>query len=79
MTLSSVSIDAIPLKLKLKTTIRHAAATRNEGESVWVCAARNGYTGYGEGCPRVYVAGDELESSIKWIKENCSVKWIKEI
>jgi L-alanine-DL-glutamate epimerase-like enolase superfamily enzyme/pimeloyl-ACP methyl ester carboxylesterase len=72
VTSTFVNIDAIPLKLKLKTTIRHASATRNEGESVWVCAARNGYSGYGEGCPRVYVAGDELESSIKWIKENFS-------
>jgi len=72
MTIPFVSIEAIPLKLKLKTTIRHAAATRNEGESVWVRASRNGYSGYGEGCPRVYVAGDKLESSIQWIKDNFS-------
>ncbi|RPH51209.1 MAG: hypothetical protein EHM85_07605 [Desulfobacteraceae bacterium] len=70
MTLPSVNIEAIPLKLKLKTTIRHDSATRNEGKSVWVCADRNGYSGYGEGCPRVHVAGDELESSIRWIWKN---------
>jgi hypothetical protein len=40
MTLPSGYIEAIPLELKLKTTIRHASATRNEGESVWVRAAR---------------------------------------
>jgi L-alanine-DL-glutamate epimerase-like enolase superfamily enzyme len=58
--------------LHLKTTIRHAAAIRNEGESIWVQAKRNGNTGYGEGCPRVYVAGDDLDTSLTWIKENFS-------
>lgn len=68
----AISIEATPLQLKLKTTIRHASATRNEGESVWVRATRNGYSGYGEGCPRVYVAGDELASSVIWITDNFS-------
>jgi len=72
MTLPSVGIEAMPLRLKLKTTIRHAAATRNEGESVWVRATRNGYSGYGEGCPRAYVAGDELDSSVRWVNDNFS-------
>jgi L-alanine-DL-glutamate epimerase-like enolase superfamily enzyme len=63
-------IKAKPLRLNLKTTIRHAAAIRNEGESIWVQAKRNGNTGYGEGCPRVYVAGDDLDTSLTWIKEN---------
>ena len=68
----TIRIEALPLKVKLKTTFRHAAATRDEGESIWVQAKRNGNKGYGEGCPRVYVAGDDLESSIKWVKENFS-------
>jgi L-alanine-DL-glutamate epimerase-like enolase superfamily enzyme len=65
----TLRIEAEPLRLNLKTTIRHAAATRNEGESVWVQAKRNGSTGYGEGCPRVYVAGDDLDASLIWIKK----------
>ena len=68
----TLSIEAEPLRLSLKTTIRHAAATRNEGESIWVQAKRNGNTGYGEGCPRVYVAGDDLDASLTWIKKNFS-------
>lgn len=68
----AISIEAMPLQLKLKTTIHHAAATRNEGESVWVRATRNGYSGYGEGCPRAYVAGDELDSSVRWVNDNFS-------
>jgi L-alanine-DL-glutamate epimerase-like enolase superfamily enzyme/pimeloyl-ACP methyl ester carboxylesterase len=62
--------------LALKTTIRHAAATRNEGESIWVQAKRQENTGYGEGCPRAYVAGDKLESSVLWVKENFSTSQV---
>ncbi|MDP2839465.1 MAG: hypothetical protein Q8O11_05360 [Syntrophales bacterium] len=72
MTKQILHIDAVPLRLKLKTTIRHAAATRNEGESIWVRAKRNGNVGYGEGCPRTYVAGDDIESSVAWVKKNFS-------
>ena len=72
MSKDTVHIEAVPLKLKLKTAFRHASATRDEGESIWVQAIRNGNKGYGEGCPRVYVAGDDLESSLKWVKENFS-------
>jgi L-alanine-DL-glutamate epimerase-like enolase superfamily enzyme/pimeloyl-ACP methyl ester carboxylesterase len=73
MSKDSIHIEAVPLKLKLKTTFRHATATRYEGESIWVQAKRNKNKGYGEGCPRVYVAGDDLESSLKWVKENFSI------
>jgi len=69
MTERTIHIDVQPLRVKLKTTIRHAAAIRNEGESVWVKAERNEIVGYGEGCPRPYVAGDELESSVRWARE----------
>ncbi|HUN54640.1 MAG TPA: alpha/beta fold hydrolase [Smithella sp.] len=68
----TLQIEAQPLRLALKTAIRHAAATRNEGESIWVIARRNGSIGCGEGCPRIYVAGDELDASISWIRENFS-------
>jgi L-alanine-DL-glutamate epimerase-like enolase superfamily enzyme len=69
---NTLRIEAETLRLNLKTTIRHAAATRNEGESIWVQAKRNGNIGYGEGCPRIYVAGDDLDTSLTWIKENFS-------
>jgi L-alanine-DL-glutamate epimerase-like enolase superfamily enzyme len=72
----AVRITAQPLRLKLKTVVRHAAATRHTGESIWVKAERNGITGYGEGCPRIYVAGDDLESSIQWIHDVFSAKQV---
>lgn len=68
----TLQITAEPLRLSLKTTIRHSAATRDEGESIWVQAKRRGNTGYGEGCPRSYVAGDTLEISVEWVRENFS-------
>ena len=68
----TLHIEAKPLRLNLKTTVRHAAATRNKGESIWVQAKRNGAYGYGEGCPRIYVAGDDLDASLIWIKKNFS-------
>ncbi len=64
-----IRLEAQPLKLKLKSTFRHAGATRDEGESVWVKAERNGMAGFGEGCPRSYVSGDDLESSMRWIHD----------
>ncbi len=64
-----IHVEVNPLKLSLKTTIRHAAATRYEGESIWIKITKNGEAGFGEGCPRSYVAGDDLESSITWVKE----------
>jgi L-alanine-DL-glutamate epimerase-like enolase superfamily enzyme/pimeloyl-ACP methyl ester carboxylesterase len=72
VTENTLQIEAVPLRLALKSTVRHNTATRNEGESIWVQAKRRHNSGYGEGCPRVYVAGDNLESSLQWIKENFS-------
>ncbi len=67
-----IRIEVQPLKLKLKSTFRHAGKERNEGESIWVIANRGGITGYGEGCPRSYVAGDDLKSSVQWVEKNFS-------
>jgi L-alanine-DL-glutamate epimerase-like enolase superfamily enzyme/pimeloyl-ACP methyl ester carboxylesterase len=66
-------IKAEPLKLILKAKVRHAAKTRRQGESIWVQAERRGQRGFGEGCPRSYVAGDDLDSSLEWVRANfCS-------
>lgn len=72
MTKQTIRIEAQPLRIPLKTTFRHAGATRNKGESIWVKAERNEMSGFGEGCPRTYVAGDDLESSLLWVQTNFS-------
>lgn len=68
----AIRIEAQSLNVNLKSTFRHAGSERNEGESVWVKANRGELTGYGEGCPRSYAAGDDLESSVQWVRENFS-------
>ncbi len=66
---NSVRINTKSLQINLKSTFRHAGSTRKFGESVWAMAERNGITGFGEGCPRVYSAGDDLESSVSWTED----------
>jgi len=71
-----IHLEAQLLEVKLKGTFRHAGATRDQGESVWVKAERNGVAGFGEGCPRSYVSGDDLDSSVQWIQEHsASGEW----
>jgi L-alanine-DL-glutamate epimerase-like enolase superfamily enzyme/pimeloyl-ACP methyl ester carboxylesterase len=62
-----VSIRFMVLRLPLKLTVRHAAASRKEGESLWVCAKRGGFVGFGEGCPRDYVTGETMETCSEWL------------
>ncbi|VAW39529.1 hypothetical protein MNBD_DELTA04-797, partial [hydrothermal vent metagenome] len=69
MSKQAVHIEVMPLRVPLKLTFRHAGASRNEGKSIWIRAKRNGVEGFGEGCPRDYVAGDGLGSSIRWIQK----------
>ncbi|MDA8138745.1 MAG: alpha/beta fold hydrolase [Desulfobacteraceae bacterium] len=64
-----ICIEALPLRVHLKTKFRHAHADRSDGESIWVRAERNGIYGFGEGCPRDYVAGDDLATSVAMIRE----------
>ncbi|MBU1170620.1 MAG: alpha/beta fold hydrolase [Proteobacteria bacterium] len=66
---TAVTLDIQPLQVTLKSKFRHAGATRHEGESIWVVASRKGLSGYGEGCPRDYVAGDDLTSSVIWARD----------
>jgi L-alanine-DL-glutamate epimerase-like enolase superfamily enzyme/pimeloyl-ACP methyl ester carboxylesterase len=68
MTKNTVTLDAMPLRVELRTKFAHAKATRHAGESIWVRASKNGSSGYGEGCPRTYVAGDDMESSVAWVR-----------
>lgn len=72
MTGESIHIEVQPLEVKLKSTFRHAGAVRSAGESVWVRARRGNISGYGEGCPRPYSAGDDMLSSVQWVQENFS-------
>ncbi len=61
MILSSLELSRIAIPFRV--SFRHAAAERRETESVWIAArTRGGATGFGEGCPRSYVTGEDLDS-----------------
>jgi L-alanine-DL-glutamate epimerase-like enolase superfamily enzyme/pimeloyl-ACP methyl ester carboxylesterase len=65
-----ISIRALELHLPLKSTVRHAAASRKKGESLWVQARRGDVLGFGEGCPRDYVTGETLGASSRWLSQH---------
>jgi L-Ala-D/L-Glu epimerase len=55
------------LRMPFKVAFRHASATRNETQSLWVEArASDGTIGYGESCPREYVTGESIESAARF-------------
>jgi len=58
------SLEAFPLAIPFATTFRHASAERASTQALWVEArSRDGHIGYGEGCPREYVTGENLASA----------------
>lgn len=61
-----------PLHIPLRTTFKQASSARNLGESIWCKAQRGNLTGYGEGCPRIYVTNETVETGLIWLKERLS-------
>lgn len=61
-------IDTKSLAIPLKTTFKHASAERCVTETILVMAYSKDIVGYGEGCPRSYVTGENIESCINFIK-----------
>lgn len=56
------------LEIPFKASFKHASAERSKTASVWVEAHSHsdGPVGYGEGCPREYVTGENLQSAVDW-------------
>ena len=58
------SLTVRPLDIPFRVSFKHAAAERDRTGSVWVEArAADGHVGCGEGCPRPYVTGEDLDSA----------------
>lgn len=66
---SSIQFKVSPLQIPMKVGFKHASAERTVSESIWVEASRSGKIGLGEGCPRVYVTGEELPSAVEWAEK----------
>lgn len=55
----------------LRTTFRHASATRRAAENVIVrVGGADGIDGYGEACPRGYVTGESVESVTRFLRQH---------
>lgn len=61
------------LFLPLRITFSQASSVRKEGESIWCEAWRAEVCGLGEGCPRTYVTGENVESSLHWLSEKLPI------
>jgi L-alanine-DL-glutamate epimerase-like enolase superfamily enzyme len=57
------------LKIPFRQGFRHASAERRITQSIWVeVTLDGGARGYGEGCPREYVTGESIDSSVSFLR-----------
>ena len=66
---SSLHFQVKGLFLPMRITFKQASSVRNHGESVWCEVHRDGISGCGEGCPRIYVTNETVDSALEWINE----------
>lgn len=59
-------IEALHAPLAMQ--VSHASHTRTTGDSLLVQVQEDGHTGLGEGCPRTYVTGEDVESALVWAR-----------
>ena len=60
-----------PLRIPFRFSFKHASAERNVTQSVLVIAlSEDGLTGYGEGCPRDYVTGENDASVVAFFEQH---------
>ena len=61
------------LRIPFRAAFRHASAERAVTETLWVEAcSKDGFVGYGEGCPREYVTGENLNSAENFVAMHVS-------
>ena len=64
-------LNGFTFPVPFKVVFRHAAASRRQAENFVVCATTHtGVQGIGEGCPRSYVSGEDVESSNRFLKQH---------
>ena len=62
---------AFTFPVSLKYTFRHASARRASAYNFIVKAtSEEGQSGFGEGCPRTYVTGEDLDSCIRFLNQH---------
>ena len=62
-------IKTSALRIPFRQGFRHASAERHITQSIWVeVTLDSGARGYGEGCPREYVTGESIDSSLSFLQ-----------
>lgn len=56
------------LQIPLTHTVQHAAARRSCSYSFWVEARSDSHIGFGEGCPRTYVTGEDFDNAERFFR-----------
>lgn len=65
------SLTIKPLEIPFKVAFTHSSASRSQTAGVLVTAeSQNGLTGYGEGCPRNYVTGEDMDSVMAFFEKH---------
>ena len=61
-------LEGLTFPVPFKVVFRHASASRRNAENFVVCATTDsGFVGFGEGCPRSYVTGEDIESCARFL------------
>jgi L-alanine-DL-glutamate epimerase-like enolase superfamily enzyme len=65
------SIKCFELRIPFTRVFKHGSAERDTTETLLVeITDEDGHVSYGEGCPRSYVTGETIKSSVDFIKKN---------
>jgi L-alanine-DL-glutamate epimerase-like enolase superfamily enzyme len=64
-----INLSRHRLHIPFVAVFQHASAQRSESYSLWVEANSEHHTGFGEGCPRHYVTGENLDSAEKFFRQ----------
>jgi len=66
-------LETFTFPVPFKRVFRHASASRRQAENLIVAArADDGTTGYGEGCPRLYVTGETVPGCAAFVNEHAA-------
>ena len=61
-------LEGFTFPVPFKVVFRHASALRKRAENFVVCVTTDrGVVGFGEGCPRSYVTGEDIESCTRFL------------
>src|SRR5258706_8403282 len=69
-------LEASELAIPFKGAFKHASAERHAMQSLWVRAySASGAQGFGEGCPREYVTGENMSAALAFVDRH-RAEWI---